>query len=153
SAALCNQQVGVAIEIEIRSNEGTRRLQLKLVQPCGHRNIAEAARAFVAQQTKLTAAAGVLSNRGDINPTIVVVIERHHAKTAPPAELWQRNALEALAFNVAPKRQPGCAGMREHKVHPAVFVEIERCETNRVCGDIAGPNRRGLPLPFSRIPE
>src|SRR5262249_10753955 len=42
-----------------------------------------------------------------------------------PTKIWERDAFEALAFDVPPQSDTRSAGMGESEIHPAIFVEVK----------------------------
>src|SRR5260221_8724832 len=93
------------------------------------RNIFEAGRAEIAQEAQFAAGAG-FTDGNEIEPAIVVVIERRESPAALPTEIRQLEAFEPLAFDIAPEADTGSASVGEGEVHPAVFIEIERDHTD-----------------------
>src|SRR4029077_3101363 len=66
----------------------------------------------------------------EIEPAVVVVVDRGEAPAALPAKIRKGDTLEALAFYVAPQADARRASVRESEVHPAVFIEIEGNDTD-----------------------
>ena len=89
-------------------------------------DVGPAAGAEIAEQAQLAAAAVGFAGGDEIEPAVVVVIDRGNSPAALPAEIGQLHALEALPFHVAPQADAGRACVRESEIHPAVFVEVER---------------------------
>src|SRR5260370_14543001 len=88
------------------------------------RDIREAGRAEIAQQAQFATGAG-FPDSNEIEPAVVVVVDRGEPPAALPAEIGKGDALETLAFDVAPQADAGRSRVRESEVHPAVLVEIE----------------------------
>ncbi len=61
----------------------------------------------------------------EIEPAVVVVVECGDALALLPIQIGEFDALEALAFDVAPEADAGRACVREGDIHPAIFVEVE----------------------------
>src|SRR5258707_10885560 len=70
-------------------------------------------------------AATRFAGRNQIEPAVVVVVERSNPPAALPAQLRESNALQPLAFHISPQADTRRARMRERQIHPAVFIEIE----------------------------
>src|SRR5258708_6886315 len=116
------------------------------------RNIFEAGRAEIPQEAQFAAGAG-FTDGNEIEPAIVVIIERRESPTALPTEIRQLEAFEPLAFNIAPQADARRSGVGESEVHPAVFIEIERDHTDGgrkifFCEVDAGQRRE---FPLARI--
>src|SRR5438067_12500419 len=87
-------------------------------------HIFEALRTAIAKQPDL-AALFTLSDRSNIDPSIIVVIESGHAKASNPMELWKTRSLKFASATVAPQSDAGRSKMGEGQIHPAIFVEVE----------------------------
>src|SRR4029077_13271443 len=61
----------------------------------------------------------------EIEPAVIVVVDRGKSPATLPTQIGQRSALQALAFDVAPQGNSRRTGVGESEVHPAVFVKIE----------------------------
>src|SRR5712675_2731520 len=115
-------------------------------------DVSETGRAQVAEETDLTAGAG-LAESDEIEPAVIVVIDGGDSKAAIPTQVRQLHALETFAFNIAPQADAGRACVGESQIHPSVFIEIERDDTNRWRKDFYGEvdgGKRGK-LSFARI--
>src|SRR6266849_4462956 len=88
------------------------------------RDVREAGRAEIAQQTQFAAGVG-FPDSNEIEPAVVVVVDRGEPPSALPAEIGKGDTFEALAFDVAPQADAGRSSVRKSEVHPAVFIEIE----------------------------
>src|SRR5579864_7781286 len=86
--------------------------------------------ADIAEQAEFATIAG-FSYGDEIDPPVIVVIDRGNSPSALPAKISKRDTLEMFAINVAPKADTRCARVRERQVHPAVFVEIESNHADR----------------------
>src|SRR5258708_19721619 len=88
------------------------------------RDIRNTGSAEIAQQADFAAGAG-LADCYEIEPAIIVVVDGGKSPAALPAQIGQRNALQALAFDVAPKADARSAAVRKPDVHPAPFTQTE----------------------------
>src|SRR6266446_1156148 len=116
------------------------------------RDVGKAGSAEIAQQADFATGAR-FADSYKIEPAIIVVVDGGEPPAALPAQIGQRNTLEPLAFDVAPQGDAGRTGVGESKVHPAVFIEIECDDANRVwqiffCEIDAGQRRK---LSLARI--
>ena len=71
-----------------------------------------------------------LADSDEINPAIVIEIDRSDSRSTLPIQIRQRNPLKAFAFFIAPQTDSRRTGMSESKVHPAVLIEIEGHHTH-----------------------
>src|SRR6266576_5325883 len=78
----------------------------------------------------LTTGAG-LAESDEIEPTVVVVIDGGDPKAVIPTQVRQLYALETFAFDVPPQADAGSACVGESQIHPAIFIEIERDDSDR----------------------
>src|SRR5579859_2722953 len=85
----------------------------------------------VAQDANLSPAAR-FANGDEVEPAIVVIIDRGNSPAALPAEIGKWNAFEMLSVDVAPKADPRSTGVCEREIHPAVLIEVECNNAN--CG-------------------
>src|SRR5689334_9702161 len=125
AAALRNQQARCAIAEVIRSQQRPRMREMNFVEAEFFRNVAKASRAFIAKKSNLTLIGGIFSNYSEIEPAVVVVIERGDAPGVFPTQRGQIDVGEALAVDVAPQRKGRRGRMGEGQIHPAIFVEVE----------------------------
>ncbi len=90
---------------------------------------------LVAQTPYLRSAAG-LHNRRQIDPSIVIDIDRRHAPS--PRRTRQRQVTRSNRSphvlrprNIPPQRQPRRARVRHRDIHPSIFVEIKNRDARR----------------------
>src|SRR5260370_14872411 len=116
------------------------------------RDISKAGSAEIAQQADFATGAG-FADCYEIEPAIIVVVDGGKSPAALPAQIGQWDTLETLAFDVPPQTDAGRASVRERKVHPTVFIEIECDDADGgwkifFCEIDAGQRRK---LSFARI--
>ena len=81
-------------------------LKLDLVQAGRVGHIFKALRPAVSKQTNL-AALFSFTDRGDVNPSVIVIIQSDKAKAPNPVELWQGYPLELVSARVTPQAEAG----------------------------------------------
>src|SRR5436853_164113 len=123
AAILGDEQIGVAVLFEIAGEQCPRMLKLDLVQAGGVGRIFKALRPAIAKQPNL-AALFSFTDRGDVNPSVIVIIQSDKTKAPNPVELWQGYPLELASAKVAPQAEPRRREMTEGQIHPAIFVEV-----------------------------
>ena len=106
---LRHDQIGGAVAIHIGGNQAARRCQLNRIEPERMAHIFKAAVAAIAQHAHLRSGAG-FDNRRQIDPSVVIDVDRRHAPAAQRAMQRQLNALESPAHvirscHIAPQRE------------------------------------------------
>src|SRR5438876_6015396 len=106
AAILGDEQISVAVLVEIAGEQCPRMLQLDLVQAGRVGHIFKALRPAIAKQPNL-AALFSFTDRGDVNPSVIVIIQSGQTKAPNPVELWQDYPLELASAKVAPQAEAG----------------------------------------------
>ena len=150
SAVLGDEQVGRAVVVVVAGDDGARIFQADFVEADFRRDILEAVRAEIAEQAHFAFTFGRLPHCNEVNPAVIVVVERSHTKPANPGDGGQCNLLE-LSMIVAPKREAGRPPVCKRKVHPAVVVEVEHGEPRGWRVHWRGPRRTSREFSLPRI--
>ena len=135
-AFLRHDQVGSAVAIHVRGNQPARRVQLApLSSPSAWLTSSNVPSPRL-RSTRTSGPAFGLHNCGQVDPAIVVDIDRRHAPSAQRVLQWQRNAFKSPAdvfgaCDIAPQREARRAGVRHRDIHPAVFVVVEHRDAGR----------------------
>src|SRR5438105_6132934 len=127
-------------------------LKLDFVQAGRVGHIFKALRPAIAKQPNL-AALFSFTDRGDVNPSVIVIIQSGQAKTANPIEFRKIHPLELASTKVAPQAEAGCNKMSEGQIHPAIFVEVESNDAGGRAGRFALPGIDGTKSAFARIEQ
>src|SRR5580704_4323409 len=126
---LSDQQVDGAIVVVVSGDDGARIFELNLVQANIGGDVFEAIGPEIAEEFDLALALFRFTDRDEIDPAVVVVVEGSHAIGADPVRLGKLYLIEGFAMVVVPESQGWRAPLRCHlskrKVHPAVVIEIE----------------------------
>ena len=123
-AQLRNDEIGIAVTIDVGNGDGAGLGELHGVEMHVFGYVSPTAGAEIAEQAQFSAAGG-FSGGNQIEPAVIVVIEGRYSPAALPGNIRELPPLETLALDVAPEADPRRPGVREGEVHPAVFVEIE----------------------------
>ena len=130
AVTLRDDQIHAARSSDIGGCDSEGLIEFHRVQLRVFRRVRPVTCAQIPEQPYL-AAVCAFANRDEIDPTIVVEVDRRNSCATLPVEIRQRDAFEAFAFVVAPQTDSRRSGMRERQIHPAIFVEIERDHSNR----------------------
>ena len=124
--------------------------QLYLVKLHLGRHILKARRTQISQRAQLRPVSRF--NRGhQVEPSVVVEIDRSDSPTCGQVLYRQRDAFKALALHIAPQRNAWAAGVGESYIHPPILIEIEHHCSHRRRQAGLGIKRRRLELAFARV--
>src|SRR5215467_4082676 len=107
SLGLGDEQVRAAVTIKVRSNQGTRISQLDRIEANLDSYILEAVLAYVAKEPDFFTSILCFTYGCQINPAVIVIVERSHAPGTPPVLDWKLNLLHAMPFYIAPEGNSG----------------------------------------------
>ena len=82
--------------------------EMNLVEPDVGSDVFESVRPKIAEQPHFAFAFFRFANGDQVDPAVVVVVERGDAEGADPIGFWKFDLLEVLAVVVAPERKAGC---------------------------------------------
>src|SRR5579864_8460127 len=124
---LRDQQIGSAIAVIVSGNDGPRIFELNLVEANVGSNILEPLRTEITEQPYFAFPVLGLADRDQIDPAIVVVVERGKAIAFRPWKLGKFDGIERFSLIVTPERYTAVcsAEVREGHIHPAIVVKIQ----------------------------
>src|SRR5437660_7354618 len=151
SVRLSQEQVCAAVTVNISGEQGPRRVQLDCVQTDFSGHISEAVLSQITEQPDFSTSVFCFAHGCQIDPAIVIVIQRGHAPGPPPVFYWKLDLLHTLAVQVAPKCNARRAIVGKGHIHPAVLVKVQSdcCRDRRQTGQI--PRLGGVPFSFAGI--
>src|SRR5260370_20361407 len=145
------KQVCAAITIKVCCEQSARRAQFYGAQTDFGGYVFESVLTHVAEQPDFSASIFCFTDGCQIDPAIIVVIQRSQSPGSPPIFDWKLDLLHALAVHVAPQGNPWRAIVGQSHVHPAILVKVQSngCRDWWQLGQI--PHWGSAPFAFARI--
>ncbi len=143
-------EVRIAVMIHIGSDDRTRVRRGDLIQLHLRRHVLEAGRACVAEHSYLRPPRRLHDHR-EVNPPIVVDVDRRDTPGANDVMKRQKHPLEPSSIDVLPQRDRWRRRMGHGNVHPAILVEIKGGQPHCRCEILLRKQRRRQKSSFPRI--
>src|SRR5438270_975448 len=124
SLRLSHEQIWAAVAINISRDQGPRRIQLDGIKADFSSYIFEPVPAQVTEQPDFSVSSFCFADGCQINPAIIVIIQRSQSPGSSPIFDWELHLLHALAIQVAPQRNARNPIMVERHIDPAILPEV-----------------------------